>query len=193
METISPDFILIVDLGSTRHIGNRKPPRVQRTIMVHAISTYWQLGRELLPRENGWFISGRSSRQQWSNGRCSRDANSHRKSLCPLPIAIIKAVFLHQIYQTFHQRCSNNRLGNKLSSVRGTFMVALEGMYANLDQFPEFRDAIRKLPFLRLVSLRITFDFGYHAYPHSAMRMSSQWTQGTPIRKLAQARQNETV
>jgi len=51
------------------------------------------------------------------------------------------------IYQTFHQHLQGRRLCDSLSMYT-IIMRALDGMYANLDQFPEFRDTIRKLPFL---------------------------------------------
>ncbi|KAG1896388.1 uncharacterized protein F5891DRAFT_983562 [Suillus fuscotomentosus] len=57
------------------------------------------------------------------------------------------------IYHTFHIWRSPKTQGRRLDLMYDFFMVSLIKMYANLDSFPEFKEAVRKLPFLREVNV----------------------------------------
>ncbi|KAG1763202.1 hypothetical protein EV702DRAFT_1051924 [Suillus placidus] len=52
------------------------------------------------------------------------------------------------IYQTLHQWHTPKVKGRKHTRTYSVMMYALRGMYDDLDQFPRFRNVVRRLPFL---------------------------------------------
>jgi hypothetical protein len=52
------------------------------------------------------------------------------------------------------------------------FMASLTRMYADPDLFPEFKEVVSKLPFLRSVFVHIILDLTAHTYLHPAKRTS---------------------
>ncbi|KAG0700541.1 hypothetical protein DFH29DRAFT_1001044 [Suillus ampliporus] len=52
------------------------------------------------------------------------------------------------VYQTLHQWRTPNAKGRQHTITYDVIMYALRGMYNNLDQFPRFRNVVRKLPFI---------------------------------------------